>query len=245
MKEKTTLRVDKFLAVSGLSSRRNTRRFLRDNVLTINGVEITSPDQKVDPQNDTILLNDEDLNAKRYVYYALHKPKNVISTTSDELGREDVTSLIKTSRIIYPVGRLDKDTTGLILLTDDGELTHQLTHPKYHVPKVYVLTISGSVTEEQLTELREGVNLNDGKTLPAEAKIVSQADEVTTIELTIREGRNRQVRRMCGVVGIKLVELMRRSFGPVTLGTMKEKEFRELTDEELYSLRLAIQHQSS
>jgi 23S rRNA pseudouridine2605 synthase len=239
MKEKTVIRLDKFLTTSGLASRRGSRKFLKENELLVNGMIVTDPTVKIDTENDVLQLNGKNLDEKRFVYFALHKPLNVISTTSDELGREDVTSLIETGRTIFPVGRLDKDTTGIILLTDDGELTHQLTHPRYHVPKVYRLTIDGTVTKEQLNTLQHGVELNDGKTLPAIAKVIAEEKGKTVLELTIREGRNRQVRRMCGVVGIKLEALERIAFGPVLLGDLKEKEYRELTDEEVAALKHA------
>jgi pseudouridine synthase len=210
---------------------------LKENALTINGTNVTTPETKIDPSIDTITLNGEARTEGLFVYYLLHKPKNVISTTSDELGREDVTSLIQTNREIFPVGRLDKDTTGIILLTDDGELAHQLTHPRYHVPKTYHLTIKGNVTDEQLQTLRTGVELNDGKTLSAEVGLLSSENEQTMLEMTIIEGRNRQIRRMCGVVGINLVELHRVSFGSITLSDMTEKDYRELTADEIEILR--------
>lgn len=241
MKKNSSIRVDKYLSETGLSSRRNARRFLKENALTINGTNVTTPETKIDPAIDTITLNGEARTEGLFVYYLLHKPKNVISTTSDELGREDVTSNIQTTRAIYPVGRLDKDTTGIILLTDDGELTHQLTHPKYHVPKVYRLTIAGMVSKDQLETLRDGVDLNDGKTLPAEVSVVTASKDETVLKLTIHEGRNRQVRRMCLVTGIKLINLARVKFGPVELGDLPEGEHRELTGEEVEKLRKVIQ----
>lgn len=231
------VRLDKFLALNGFSPRRSARKFLKEHEFRINGVEIRDPDTKFDLEKDVLLLDGEEIQESRYVYYALHKAKNVISTTSDELGREDVTSSIATPRKIYPIGRLDKETTGLILLTDDGELTHQLTHPRFHVEKVYLLTIEGSVNNEQIENLRDGVKLKDGKTLPAKVEVVSAENGKTILQMGITEGRNRQIRRMCLNVGIELLDLQRIAFGPVTLGTLTEGQYRELTTEEITSLQ--------
>lgn len=227
------MRLDKFLTMNGFASRRDGRKFLKANELSVNGVVIKDPETKIYPEKDRLILNGEELSEPNYVYYALNKPKNVISTTADELGREDVTSFIDTPRMIYPIGRLDKDTTGLILLTDDGELTHQLTHPRYHVPKTYLLTIEGDVTEEQLETFRTGVPLKDGKTLPAEVSLIPQKNEQTILQMTIHEGRNRQIRRMCEKVGIELIDLQRVSFGPISLEDLPEGEYRELREEEI------------
>ena len=237
MKEKNVVRLDKFLANSGFSSRRSVRKFLKENVLTVNGVEVRDPEMKVAPEKDSLVLNGEEIREERFVYYVLNKPKNVISTTSDELGREDVTAFIETGRTIYPIGRLDKDTAGLILLTDDGELTHQLTHPRYHVEKVYRLTIDGTVSDEQLETLRTGVALKDGKTLPAKVKVISSDKGQTMLELGIIEGRNRQIRRMCWKLEINLLELKRIAFGPINLGELTEGEYRELGEKEIEALR--------
>lgn len=240
MKHSAVQRVDKYLANRGLSPRRSSRKFLRENELLVNGTRVTNPDLKIDLEKDAIMINGETLEESVFVYYMLHKPKNVISTTDDELGREDVTTLIPTDRAIYPIGRLDKDTTGLIILTDDGELTHQLTHPKYHVPKVYELTVDADIDEEKLEILRNGVPLNDGMTLPAIVSKKGKVGEKVIYEMIIREGRNRQIRRMCLVVGIHLNELHRVTFGPVELGELAVGTYRALSPEEVGLLKAAV-----
>lgn len=192
---------------------------------------------RVFPGVDTVTVNGEEIVQKGFTYFALNKPMGYISTTSDNWGRESVVDLIDTLEKIFPIGRLDKDTRGLILLTNDGELTHKLIHPKYHVDKTYRLTVAESPTDAQLMALRTGVLLRDGITLPANAEIVDTVDGNTIIALVIREGKNRQIRRMCETVGLKLLDLQRISFGPISLGTLEEGAYRELTTEEVAALQ--------
>ncbi|HSX09950.1 MAG TPA: pseudouridine synthase [Candidatus Saccharimonadales bacterium] len=230
-------RLNKYLANLGICSRRNVESFLSDNTVTVNGEIVTQPGVRIDPQKDTILLNGKTIKKPTFVYYLLNKPKGVVSTTADEYGRKNVISLIPTTERIYPVGRLDKDTTGLLILTNDGELTNQLIHPKYHVDKVYKLTIRGQTNDVQLKALRNGVLLEDGITSPAKVVVSKVNGAVSQIEMTIHEGRNRQIRRMCQTVGIELLELQRISFGPITLGNLKIGRYRNLNPQEVQLLK--------
>lgn len=157
------------------------------------------------------------------------------------MGRENVLSLVPTDIRVYPVGRLDKDTTGLLILTNDGALTHKLIHPKYHVPKTYRLTIFGVPTNAQLMAFRKGVLLEDGITSPAEVSLISQKEESSILEVILHEGRNRQIRRMCETVGIGLLELERIAFGPLTLGSLASGTYRKLRDNEVLLLRKATE----
>jgi len=232
-------RINKYLANTGLCSRRDVKLLLKHQVVTVNGVRIKESGFRIDPQKDDIRLNGNKIKSPPLVYYLLNKPKNVLSTTSDEYNRKSVVSLIPTKERIYPVGRLDKDTTGLLLLTNDGELTNSLIHPRYHINKTYLLTIKGKVIKEQLNALRKGVLLDDGITYPAEVKILSEKETTTICEMTIHEGRNRQIRRMCETVGIDLVELQRISFGPLNLGKMPLGKYRILTQDEIKTLKNA------
>lgn len=242
--DKATIRLDKYLANQGVCSRRDVKQLLKKDIVTVKGERVRESGTRIDPKNDDIRVNGHKIKQPEYVYYLLNKPKGIISTTSDEYGREDVTSFIPTTRRIYPVGRLDKDTTGLILLTNDGELTHALTHPKYHVYKIYRLTIKGEVHQEQLHALRTGVLLDDGITAPAQVKFLQRKADITSVEMTIHEGRNRQIRRMCETVGITLLELQRIKFGPIGLGQLKEGTYRELTTDEILALKKVVRKSS-
>ena len=174
-------------------------------------------------------------NGQRAVY-AVHKPRGVVSTASDPQGRPTIVSLVPSARRLYPVGRLDVDTTGLILLTDDGELAHHLTHPSFEVPRTYHAKVRRApVREEALRRLREGVELEDGRTAPARAKRLAP----DRIELTIHEGRKRQVRRMLEEVGHPVIALERVRFGPLWLGKLEEGQHRRLTAPEIEKLRRA------
>lgn len=232
-----TERINKYLANLGLCSRRNVKEFLQKQMVTVNGKRVKKPGTRIDPKTDDIHLNGQTIKPPPLVYYALNKPKGIISTTADEQHRKNVTSFIPTKQRIYPVGRLDKDTTGLILLTNDGELTQMTTHPKYHVEKTYKLTIVGKPHKNQLHALRHGVLLRDGITAPAEVKLITEGMRRTVLEMTIHEGRNRQIRRMCETVGVSLLELQRVTFGPVQLGSLQEGKYRELTKKEIELLK--------
>lgn len=234
-----TIRLDKFLANHGYSSRRGIKKLLKERILTVNDKRTRESGTRVTPNSDVIKLDGEVIKSSSLVYYLLNKPKGIISTTSDEENRRNVTSFIPTNKRIYPVGRLDKDTTGLILLTNDGELTHQLTHPKYHVNKIYQLIISGIPTPEQLSAFRNGVILSDGITSPAEVTVLSESKKTSLLEVTLHEGRNRQIRRMCETLGMRLLELSRIQFGPIKIDTLQEGKYRELSEDEVSALHLA------
>lgn len=236
--EKTTQRLDKYLANLGLCSRRNVAALLTEQVLTVNGVRIHESGKRIHRETDTITLNGNSIQNPKLVYFILNKPKGIVSTASDEYGRKNIVSFIDTPERIYPVGRLDKDTTGLILLTNDGELTNLLTHPRYHVDKVYRLAVKGKPTESQLNKLRNGVMLEDGKTHPAEIIIIKEGAS-SILEVKIHEGRKRQVRRMCEVVGLPLLELSRVKFGPILLGDLPEGKYRQLSEKEVQALKNA------
>ena len=236
-----TIRLDKFLANAGVLSRRGIKQFLKQQQVTINGKRVTQSGIRLDPQKDTVLINGQKVKKPETVYFLLNKPMGYISTTSDEQGRENVTELIDTQERIYPVGRLDKDTHGLLLLTNDGELTHQLIHPKYHVPKVYRLIVEGKPHDKQIHLFQTGVMLEDGITLPAPTKIISSNNNQTILEVTLHEGKNRQIRRMCEAVGLELLDLQRISFGPLKLNNLQLGHARKLTKEEILLLRKAVE----
>lgn len=239
--ENKTVRLDKFLSGAGVASRRGVKEHLKFQKVTVNGKRVIESGTRIDPSTDSILVNGQRIKKPGFVYFLLNKPMGVISTTSDELNRDSVVGLINTKERIYPIGRLDKDTHGLLILTNNGELTHKLTHPKFHVPKVYRLIIQGRVTSQQIKALETGVLLDDGITQPAKVQSLSYKNDKTTLLITIHEGRNRQVRRMCGTVGINLLDLERISFGPIKLGHVRLGGYRELSQQEIESLKKAVE----
>ena len=233
----STTRLNKYLANLGICSRRDVKHFLKLESVTVNGEQAKEPGIRINPYHDTIHINGKVIKPPQLVYYLLNKPKGVVSTTADEYGRKNVISYIKSKERIYPVGTLDKDTTGLIILTNDGELTNMLTHPKYHVNKVYRVLVKGRVNAAQLKALRNGVLLSDGITSPAEVKIVTEKPHESVLEITIHEGRNRQIRRMCETVSLQLLELQRIKFGPLVIGKLEPGQYRQLTRDEIQTLK--------
>lgn len=229
------MRLAKYLAHSGVASRRASEQLVFAGRVTVGGELVRDPARDVDGSvpvavdGEAVWVSD----SQRAVY-AVHKPRGVVSTAHDPQGRPTIVSLVPSSRRLYPVGRLDVDTTGLILLTDDGALAHRLTHPSFEVPRTYRAKVRHPpVREDALRALREGVELDDGKTAPARAKRLA----TDRVELTIHEGRKRQVRRMLEAVGHPVVALERVRFGPLRLGTLEEGRYRRLTAAEVERLR--------
>jgi 23S rRNA pseudouridine2605 synthase len=227
------MRLSRYLAHSGISSRRGAEELIRAGRVTVGGEVVTDPARDVDETSRVVFDGQAVVPVVETVVIAVNKPKGVVSTARDTHGRPTIVDLVGARRRLYPVGRLDADTTGLILLTDDGELANRLTHPRYGVPKTYRAVVAHApVREEALERLRSGVELEDGRTRPAEAKRLA-ADKV---ELTIREGRKRQVRRMLEEVGHPVKHLQRVQFGPLRLD-VGEGKFRQLTKNEVAKLR--------
>jgi 23S rRNA pseudouridine2605 synthase len=230
------MRLAKHLAHAGVASRRASEELVRAGRVAVKGETVTDPACEVGPE-DAITLDGKPVTGTRdRVVYALNKPAGVVSTARDPQGRPTVVTLVPQTERLYPVGRLDIDTTGLILLTNQGELAHRLTHPSFEVEKTYRALVGGPAVEERaLRALREGVELDDGRTAPARVQRVS-AD---TIELTIHEGRKRQVKRMCEAVGHPVKRLERVRFGPLELGDLPRGRWRKLTDPEVDALMAA------
>ena len=230
------MRLAKFLATAGVASRRASEEIIRDGRVTVDGETVTDPARDVGP-GDTVAVDGRPARTvHERVVYALNKPAGVVSTARDPQGRPTVVSLVPQTERLYPVGRLDIDTTGLILLTNEGELAHRLTHPSFEVEKTYRVLVGGPAIEERvLRALGDGVELEDGRTAPARVRRVS-AD---TIELTIHEGRKRQVKRMCEAVGHPVKRLERIRFGPLELGDLPRGRWRKLSDPEIDALMAA------
>jgi 23S rRNA pseudouridine2605 synthase len=232
------LRLAKHLATAGLASRRAAEELIRAGRVTVDGETVTDPARDVDGTR-AVAVDGRPVAAPPAdrVVYAVNKPRGVVSTASDTHGRPTVTSLVPApGRRLYPVGRLDLDVTGLILLTDDGELAHRLTHPSFEVAKTYRARVANPpIRERALRELRSGITLEDGRTAPARAARIAP----DALELTIHEGRKRQVKRMCAAVGHPVIELQRTRFGPLQLGELPSGAFRLLSAEEVSLLRAA------
>jgi 23S rRNA pseudouridine2605 synthase len=227
------MRLAKFLATAGVASRRASEQLIRDGRVTVDGLGVTDPARDVDAQHAVALDGSPVAPVAERVVYAVNKPAGVVSTASDPQARPTVVSLVPSALRLYPVGRLDIDTTGLILLTNDGDLANRLTHPRYEVPKSYRVRVWGAPVSRQAVEaLRAGVELDDGLTAPARVRKLAW----DTIELTIREGRNRQVKRMCEHVGHRVRSLQRVAFGSLMLADLPEGGHRVLTAAEVQAL---------
>ena len=229
------MRLVKYLAHSGVASRRAAEGIIAAGRVTVAGSVVTDPAQDVDEASGVCVDGRPLAGPEPRVAYLLHKPAGVLSTARDPQGRPTVVGLVGREELrLYPVGRLDAQTTGVILLTNDGELANRLTHPRFEVPKTYRAKLAGGPIEATaLRALRDGVELDDGITAPARVRKLA-ANE---IELTIHEGRNRQVRRMCEAVGHPVRELVRTRFGPLTLAGLAPGEYRRLTAQELGRVR--------
>ena len=232
-------RIQKVLARAGVGSRRAVEELIVAGRIAVNGKVATLGD-KIDATKDKVELDGSIVPlAEDLVHYLLNKPPGVVATASDPEGRPTVVELVDPGHRVWPVGRLDLDSEGAIIMTNDGDLALRLTHPRYEVPKTYLAEVTGGVTSSELTSLRKGVQLEDGKTAPAEARILDRAGGHTLIEMTIAEGRNRQVRRMCEAVGHPVVRLVRTAIGPLQLGRLKPGQWRRLSPAEVRALYAA------
>ena len=228
------MRINKFLSSLGIASRRAIDKYIEEGRIKVNGV-IASTGIDV-TEEDEIYIDNKKIETKRIeekVYFMLNKPLEVLSASSDDRGRKTVVDLIKTDKRIFPIGRLDYMTSGLILLTNDGELFNRLVHPKSEIYKKYYIKVFGEVKKEEIEELKKGVLLEDGKTLPAKVSGIKYDKNKTSMYISIREGRNRQIRRMIEKFGYKVLMLRREKIGELSLGDLKEGKYRELAREEI------------
>jgi 23S rRNA pseudouridine2605 synthase len=229
------VRLGKYLAHAGVASRRSAEELIAAGRVTVAGEIVTDPARDVGEDSAVALDGRTLAGAEPRVLYAMNKPVGVLSTARDTHGRPTVLDLLPADGLrLYPIGRLDADSSGLILLSNDGELANRLTHPRFEVPKTYRARVGGGrVARAALDALRAGVELEDGPTAPARVRRVEDG----LIELTIHEGRNRQVRRMCEAVGHPVLELVRTGFGPLSLGSLQPGEHRRLREAEVERLR--------
>lgn len=231
------MRINRFLSTSGITSRRKAEELVRQGRVTVNGAVVEDLATRIHPRRDRVFVDGKQaLRVHEYLYLVLNKPKDTITTMSDERGRHTVMELVRTRDRVYPVGRLDRNTTGVLLLTNDGEFAHHLMHPRYDVPKMYMVTCDRSVTSEDLRHLREGIRLSDGPSRAVEAFAVPGSRGLG-VAVTLHEGRNRQVRRMFEHLGYGIEKLDRVGYGPVTTEGLSRGQVRPLTRQELRTLR--------
>ena len=234
------IRLQKFFTDCGVLSRRAAEKEIEAGRVCVNGtVAVTG--QKIDPERDTVTWNGKPLqyakNATRH-YILLHKPRGFVTTLSDEKGRQTVALLVQSlGARVYPVGRLDMDSDGLLLMTDDGALTERLTHPRHEIPKHYRVTVRGSVSQTQLEQLNQSFLLDGYRTLPARVATVGTQGGNTQLSFELYEGRNRQIRRMCEAVGLRILQLTRVAIGEIALGDLPVGHYRHLTAEEIAYLK--------
>lgn len=231
------MRINKYLSSIGIASRREIDKMVEAKRIKVNGILATTGLQV--SEKDKIEIDGKILEKKdtEKVYFILNKPKNVLSSAKDDRNRKTVVDLIKCNERIFPIGRLDYDTEGLILLTNDGELFNRVIHPKAEIFKEYVAVVQGEVTEHEVMRLSRGILLDDGPTLPAKVKLLSKEKNRSEISISIREGRNRQIRRMLKAIDHPVIFLKRVAVGKITLGDLKVGGYRKLTAQELKYLQ--------
>ena len=229
--------LDRVLSKAGLGSRTDARKWIGAGRVKVNGRLIQTPDHWVDLERDSVTLDDRPIRPGEKIYLLLYKPKGYITTYKDPGGRPTVYDLIQDAgQWVVTVGRLDQDSSGLLLLTNDTRFAERVTNPEYKVPKTYLVKASTLLSDDQLDQLRRGVVLSDGPTQPATVKRVRDSSRCSFVEITIREGRNRQVRRMIEAIGSKVLKLVRTGIGVLTIGDLPIGKYRELTPAEVRSL---------
>lgn len=232
------MRLQKYLATCGVASRRKCETYILEGRITVNGEVITTLGTQVEEQDEVCFDGNKVELSSDYVYYMLNKPTGYVTTVSDEKGRQTVLELMNDiPERVFPVGRLDLNTSGLLIMTNDGELTYGLTHPKHDVNKTYEVKVRGRVSAASVTKLEQGVVIDGRKTYPAKVKILSSTDRMTWLSITIHEGRNRQVRKMCEAVGHSVAKLTRVSIGKIKVGNLPLGDYRQLTQDEVNYLK--------
>jgi 23S rRNA pseudouridine2605 synthase len=233
-------RLQKMMAAAGIASRRASEELISQGRVTING-QVAELGNRVDPTRDVVEVDGERVNVHPdRVYIALNKPRGVITTADDPEGRPTVLDLVNLPQRLFPVGRLDQDTEGLLLMTNDGELAHQLLHPSYEVERVYVALVPGPVRRKVLAELRDGVEVEDYVARPRRVRVLEEQSSKVLLEVVMTQGRKREVRRMLGAVGLNVERLARVSYGGVDLGELRQGKWRFLTQQEIGRLHAAV-----
>ncbi len=231
------IRLQKHLSASGVCSRRAAEALIAAGKVRVNG-RVASLGDKVDPVRDKVTVRGKPVVAVREkMYIMLHKPRGFVTTLKDEKGRKCVAQLVADAPVrLFPVGRLDRDSEGLLFLTNDGAFANRLTHPSSHVNKTYRVTVAGEITDEQLDQMRSGILLDGSKTLPCDIIVIEKKEDRTVLQFVLREGRNRQIRRMCEAVGLSVIRLKRTEIAGVKLGMLPQGKWRELNEREMRHL---------
>ncbi len=231
------IRLQKFLSECSVASRRKSEELIRDGKVWVNGKKASIGD-KVDPKRDDVTVNGKKVTVVKQKYYImLNKPRGYVTTMSDELGRKCVAELVAdVGATVYPVGRLDRDSEGMLLLTNDGEFANSVMHPRKHIPKTYRVTVRSAVTKEQTEKLEDGVLIDGRETLPAEIVVLEKSENRSVLQIKIFEGRNRQIRKMCEEVDLEVIRLKRTSIGSLKLGMLQPGKWRELSADEVHKL---------
>lgn len=236
------LRLQKYMAHCGVASRRKSEEIIKAGLVEVNGEIVSEMGIKIDPEKDTVRVDGKPIELeKRNIYLMLNKPVGYVTSMKDKFNDKKVIDLITgIDERVYPVGRLDKDSSGLLFLTNDGDFAYKLTHPKYEVPKLYLAKVEGLPKEEDLDKMREGLYIDGWKTSEAKVDLKSKDGKFSFLEIQIHEGRNRQVRKMCEAIGYPVVDLHRIKFGGIALGQLELGEYRKLSDKELQILKNSI-----
>jgi 23S rRNA pseudouridine2605 synthase len=230
--------LDRVISQAGLGSRTEARKWIGAGRVSVDGKKIQTPDAWVDPEHQRVTLDGKPLRAARKIYLLLYKPKGYVTTYKDPDARPTVYDLLQdVPEKVFSAGRLDLDTSGLLIFTNDGEFADRITSPESHVPKTYLVKASMLLTDDQLDQLRRGVDLADGPTRPAEVQRIRDSARYTFFEITITEGRNRQVRRMVESLGAKVLKLVRTGIGGIRIGDLQIGRFRALSDREVRELK--------
>ena len=234
---KEEIRLQKFLSECGAASRRKAEELIVSGAVRVNGQVVTFG-TRIDPDRDKVTLHGKRVVRQRQnVYVMLHKPRGFVTTMSDEMDRKCVAELVQdVGTRVYPVGRLDRESEGLLLMTNDGAFAQMLMHPSHHIGKTYRVTVRPTVTDEQITQLTTGMMIDGRRTAPAEVRIVTREPERVVMEVILYEGRNRQIRKMCEALGLEVARLKRTAIGNVKLGMLHPGDWRQLTDREVASL---------
>jgi len=231
------MQLNKYLALCGVAARRKANTVIVQGRVVVNKEVVKKLGYKVDPEKDKIFLDGRLLKPPQiYKYILMNKPAGVITSVEDDRNRKTVVDLIGANERLFPVGRLDYDTEGVLLITNDGELSYRLSHPKYEVDKVYQAWVDGYVTEEALKKLAEGIAINPGVIVKGEAKILSRKGKKTLVKISVHEGKKRQIKRMMKAIGHPVIQLKRTQFAGLTVDGLKSGEWRELTGEEIKEL---------
>ena len=248
MANNNEVRLQKFVAEQGVASRRKSEDLIRAGKVKVNG-HVAEIGMKINPRKDLVTVGKQKLtNVKnrKMVYVMLNKPRGYVTTVSDELGRKTVMDLLPDFGCrIYPVGRLDKDSEGLLLLTNDGSFTNCMTHPSHEYAKVYRVTVRPVVNDDILFNLRNGIEIDGRMTAPCEVTVLTEEENRVVLEFILHEGRNRQIRKMCESQGLEVARLKRISIGPVKLGMLKQGDYRELTEQDVKKLLRSAGHKEN